>query len=137
MRVCVHGSNSCGVSFAEMMTYYWELILPFMLSDVMAAPPLSLTLSPAVVSSFFLDCPHPFFFLTPLLPCLVCPLLCFFLQIRGHHVAQLDPLGILEADLDSFVPSDLITSLDKLGTHATHWNNAHNSEEWGEISFLF
>lgn len=61
----------------------------------------------------------------------------FFLQIRGHHVAQLDPLGILEADLDSFVPSDLITSLDKLGTHATHWNNAHNSEGWGEISFLF
>uniref|UniRef100_A0A8B9KSQ2 2-oxoglutarate dehydrogenase complex component E1 n=1 Tax=Astyanax mexicanus TaxID=7994 RepID=A0A8B9KSQ2_ASTMX len=24
-------------------------------------------------------------------------------QIRGHHVAQLDPLGILDADLDSFV----------------------------------
>lgn len=48
------------------------------------------------------------------------------LQIRGHHVAQLDPLGILEADLDSFVPSDLITSLDKLGTHATHWNNTHS-----------
>ncbi|KAG7262741.1 hypothetical protein CRUP_038260, partial [Coryphaenoides rupestris] len=37
------------------------------------------------------------------------------LQIRGHHVARLDPLGILEADLDSFVPSDLITSVDKLG----------------------
>lgn len=37
------------------------------------------------------------------------------LQIRGHHVAQLDPLGILEADLDSFVPSDLITTIDKLG----------------------
>ncbi|XP_062319357.1 2-oxoglutarate dehydrogenase-like, mitochondrial [Osmerus eperlanus] len=36
-------------------------------------------------------------------------------QIRGHHVAQLDPLGILEADLDSFVPSDLITTIDKLG----------------------
>uniref|UniRef100_A0A671XZV0 2-oxoglutarate dehydrogenase-like, mitochondrial n=1 Tax=Sparus aurata TaxID=8175 RepID=A0A671XZV0_SPAAU len=35
--------------------------------------------------------------------------------IRGHHVAQLDPLGILEADLDSFVPSDLITTIDKLG----------------------
>ncbi|XP_036211904.1 2-oxoglutarate dehydrogenase-like, mitochondrial isoform X2 [Myotis myotis] len=35
-------------------------------------------------------------------------------QIRGHHVAQLDPLGILDADLDSFVPSDLITSIDKL-----------------------
>lgn len=37
------------------------------------------------------------------------------LQIRGHHVAQLDPLGILDADLDSFVPSDLITTVDKLG----------------------
>uniref|UniRef100_A0A8D0DDP6 2-oxoglutarate dehydrogenase complex component E1 n=1 Tax=Sander lucioperca TaxID=283035 RepID=A0A8D0DDP6_SANLU len=35
--------------------------------------------------------------------------------IRGHHVAQLDPLGILDADLDSFVPSDLITTIDKLG----------------------
>ncbi|XP_010338904.1 2-oxoglutarate dehydrogenase-like, mitochondrial isoform X1 [Saimiri boliviensis] len=35
-------------------------------------------------------------------------------QIRGHHVAQLDPLGILDADLDSFVPSDLITTIDKL-----------------------
>lgn len=42
-------------------------------------------------------------------------LLVLSLQIRGHHVAQLDPLGILEADLDSFVPSDLITSMDKLG----------------------
>lgn len=42
-------------------------------------------------------------------------LLILALQIRGHHVAQLDPLGILEADLDSFVPSDLITSIDKLG----------------------
>lgn len=42
-----------------------------------------------------------------------------FLQIRGHHVAQLDPLGILEADLDSFVPSDLITTIDKLGTFTT------------------
>uniref|UniRef100_A0AAY4D1K7 2-oxoglutarate dehydrogenase-like, mitochondrial n=1 Tax=Denticeps clupeoides TaxID=299321 RepID=A0AAY4D1K7_9TELE len=36
-------------------------------------------------------------------------------EIRGHHVAQLDPLGILEADLDSFAPSDLITTVDKLG----------------------
>lgn len=123
MRVCVHGSKSCGVSFAEMMTYYCELILPFMLSDVMAAPPLSLTLSPAVVSSFFLDCPHPFFFFdsSSAMSGLSASLsLFFFFQIRGHHVAQLDPLGILEADLDSFVPSDLITSLDKLGTHATH-----------------
>uniref|UniRef100_A0A3B4DL78 2-oxoglutarate dehydrogenase complex component E1 n=1 Tax=Pygocentrus nattereri TaxID=42514 RepID=A0A3B4DL78_PYGNA len=37
-------------------------------------------------------------------------------QIRGHHVAQLDPLGILTADIDSFVPSDLITTIDKLVT---------------------
>uniref|UniRef100_A0A3P9H5J6 2-oxoglutarate dehydrogenase complex component E1 n=1 Tax=Oryzias latipes TaxID=8090 RepID=A0A3P9H5J6_ORYLA len=35
-------------------------------------------------------------------------------QIRGHHVAQLDPLGILDADLDSCVPTDIITSSDKL-----------------------
>ena len=31
----------------------------------------------------------------------------FFLQIRGHHVAQLDPLGILQADLSETVPADL------------------------------
>uniref|UniRef100_A0A8C6VLB5 2-oxoglutarate dehydrogenase complex component E1 n=1 Tax=Naja naja TaxID=35670 RepID=A0A8C6VLB5_NAJNA len=36
-------------------------------------------------------------------------------QIRGHHVAQLDPLGILDADLDSSVPADIISSADKLG----------------------
>ncbi|XP_062926486.1 2-oxoglutarate dehydrogenase-like, mitochondrial isoform X1 [Mobula hypostoma] len=41
-------------------------------------------------------------------------------QIRGHHVAQLDPLGILDADLDSCVPIDLITSLDKLGFYGLH-----------------
>uniref|UniRef100_A0A6I8PI61 2-oxoglutarate dehydrogenase complex component E1 n=1 Tax=Ornithorhynchus anatinus TaxID=9258 RepID=A0A6I8PI61_ORNAN len=35
-------------------------------------------------------------------------------QIRGHHVAQLDPLGILDADLDSSVPADIITSSDRL-----------------------
>ncbi|XP_027055240.1 2-oxoglutarate dehydrogenase, mitochondrial-like [Pocillopora damicornis] len=28
-------------------------------------------------------------------------------QIRGHHVAQLDPLGILQADLSETVPADL------------------------------
>ncbi|XP_032868746.1 2-oxoglutarate dehydrogenase-like, mitochondrial isoform X2 [Amblyraja radiata] len=38
-------------------------------------------------------------------------------QIRGHTVAQLDPLGILDADLDSCVPIDLITSMDKLGNY--------------------
>uniref|UniRef100_A0A669ED42 2-oxoglutarate dehydrogenase complex component E1 n=1 Tax=Oreochromis niloticus TaxID=8128 RepID=A0A669ED42_ORENI len=36
-------------------------------------------------------------------------------NIRGHHVAQLDPLGIMDADLDSCVPTDIITSSDKLG----------------------
>ncbi|XP_076876782.1 2-oxoglutarate dehydrogenase complex component E1 isoform X5 [Brachyhypopomus gauderio] len=36
-------------------------------------------------------------------------------QIRGHHFAQLDPLGIMDADLDSGVPTDIITSSDKLG----------------------
>uniref|UniRef100_A0A3Q2P2J8 2-oxoglutarate dehydrogenase complex component E1 n=1 Tax=Fundulus heteroclitus TaxID=8078 RepID=A0A3Q2P2J8_FUNHE len=36
-------------------------------------------------------------------------------EIRGHHVAQLDPLGIMDADLDSCVPTDIITSSDKLG----------------------
>uniref|UniRef100_A0A8C1Z170 2-oxoglutarate dehydrogenase complex component E1 n=1 Tax=Cyprinus carpio TaxID=7962 RepID=A0A8C1Z170_CYPCA len=35
-------------------------------------------------------------------------------QIRGHHVAQLDPLGIMDADLDSCIPNDIITSSDKL-----------------------
>ncbi|XP_028585075.2 2-oxoglutarate dehydrogenase-like, mitochondrial isoform X1 [Podarcis muralis] len=41
-------------------------------------------------------------------------------QIRGHHVAQLDPLGILDADLDSFIPSDLITTIDKLGFYGLY-----------------
>uniref|UniRef100_A0AAJ7SJL5 2-oxoadipate dehydrogenase complex component E1 n=1 Tax=Petromyzon marinus TaxID=7757 RepID=A0AAJ7SJL5_PETMA len=36
-------------------------------------------------------------------------------QIRGHHIAQLDPLGILDADLCYTVPCDLITSSDRLG----------------------
>uniref|UniRef100_A0A3Q2WHB8 2-oxoglutarate dehydrogenase complex component E1 n=1 Tax=Haplochromis burtoni TaxID=8153 RepID=A0A3Q2WHB8_HAPBU len=40
-------------------------------------------------------------------------------QIRGHHVAQLDPLGIMDADLDSCVPTDIITSSDKLGEELT------------------
>ncbi|XP_028632770.1 2-oxoglutarate dehydrogenase, mitochondrial isoform X1 [Grammomys surdaster] len=41
-------------------------------------------------------------------------------QIRGHHVAQLDPLGILDADLDSSVPADIISSTDKLGFYGLH-----------------
>ncbi|KAL8186856.1 UNVERIFIED_CONTAM: hypothetical protein K2H54_016840 [Gekko kuhli] len=44
----------------------------------------------------------------------------FDTEIRGHHVAQLDPLGILDADLDSFVPSDLITTIDKLGFYGLY-----------------
>ncbi|XP_048474701.1 2-oxoglutarate dehydrogenase complex component E1 isoform X1 [Rhincodon typus] len=35
-------------------------------------------------------------------------------QIRGHHVAQLDPLGILDADLDSSLPANLVTSSNGL-----------------------
>ncbi|XP_031947737.1 2-oxoglutarate dehydrogenase, mitochondrial-like isoform X11 [Corvus moneduloides] len=42
-------------------------------------------------------------------------------QIRGHHVAQLDPLGILDADLDSSLPADIITSTDKLGPPGLEW----------------
>ncbi|KAJ8339500.1 hypothetical protein SKAU_G00362860 [Synaphobranchus kaupii] len=34
--------------------------------------------------------------------------------IRGHHVAQLDPLGIADSDLDSCVPTDIITCSDEL-----------------------
>ncbi|XP_078285166.1 2-oxoglutarate dehydrogenase complex component E1 isoform X5 [Rhinoraja longicauda] len=35
-------------------------------------------------------------------------------QIRGHHVAQLDPLGILDADLEASVPANLATSSNGL-----------------------
>jgi len=28
-------------------------------------------------------------------------------QVRGHHIAKLDPLGILNADLDSSIPKEL------------------------------
>lgn len=54
---------------------------------------------------------------SPLFPFLSVRLFFFWnsLQIRGHHVAQLDPLGIMDADLDSCVPADIITSSDKLG----------------------
>lgn len=34
-------------------------------------------------------------------------------------MAQLDPLGIMDADLDSHVPTDIITSSDKLGEALT------------------
>lgn len=28
-------------------------------------------------------------------------------QVRGHHVAELDPLGVLDADLDNVTPAEL------------------------------
>ena len=34
--------------------------------------------------------------------------LCFVFQTRGHNLADLDPLGILHADLDSRVPEELV-----------------------------
>uniref|UniRef100_A0A4W3ISK3 2-oxoglutarate dehydrogenase complex component E1 n=1 Tax=Callorhinchus milii TaxID=7868 RepID=A0A4W3ISK3_CALMI len=40
--------------------------------------------------------------------------------IRGHHVAQLDPLGILAADLDSSVPGDLVTASNGIGFYGLH-----------------
>lgn len=94
------------------MTYYPELILPFILD---APPPCRASLLPQPP---FASCSSTVT-ISPKGSVLTASL---FLQIRGHHVAQLDPLGILEADLDSFVPSDLITSLDKLGARATRAN---------------
>ena len=28
-------------------------------------------------------------------------------QVRGHHIAELDPLGVLDADLESVTPNEL------------------------------
>uniref|UniRef100_A0A4W3H9G5 2-oxoglutarate dehydrogenase-like, mitochondrial n=1 Tax=Callorhinchus milii TaxID=7868 RepID=A0A4W3H9G5_CALMI len=47
-------------------------------------------------------------------------------QIRGHHVAQLDPLGIMDTDFDSFIPLDLITAIDKLGKKFNFDPSFHN-----------
>ncbi|XP_022067953.2 2-oxoglutarate dehydrogenase-like, mitochondrial [Acanthochromis polyacanthus] len=57
-------------------------------------------------------------------------------QIRGHHVAQLDPLGILEADLDSFVPSDLITTIDKLGFYGLDESDLDRSFQLPSTTFI-
>lgn len=57
-------------------------------------------------------------------------------QIRGHHVAQLDPLGILEADLDSFVPSDLITTIDKLGFYGLDESDLDRSFQLPPTTFI-
>nr|XP_057916786.1 2-oxoglutarate dehydrogenase-like, mitochondrial isoform X2 [Doryrhamphus excisus] len=57
-------------------------------------------------------------------------------QIRGHHVAQLDPLGILDADLDSFVPSDLITTIDKLGFYGLGESDLDRSFRLPHTTFI-
>ncbi|XP_029376504.1 2-oxoglutarate dehydrogenase-like, mitochondrial isoform X1 [Echeneis naucrates] len=57
-------------------------------------------------------------------------------QIRGHHIAQLDPLGILEADLDSFVPSDLITTIDKLGLYGLEESDLNRSFQLPPTTFI-
>ncbi|KAM7385552.1 hypothetical protein PAMP_001633 [Pampus punctatissimus] len=57
-------------------------------------------------------------------------------QIRGHHVAQLDPLGILDADLDSFVPSDLITTIDKLGFYGLEESDLDRSFQLPPTTFI-
>uniref|UniRef100_A0AAX7VEZ0 2-oxoglutarate dehydrogenase-like, mitochondrial n=1 Tax=Astatotilapia calliptera TaxID=8154 RepID=A0AAX7VEZ0_ASTCA len=57
-------------------------------------------------------------------------------QIRGHHVAQLDPLGILDADLDSFVPSDLITTIDKLGLYGLDESDLDRSFQLPHTTFI-
>uniref|UniRef100_A0AAR2LHH6 2-oxoglutarate dehydrogenase-like, mitochondrial n=1 Tax=Pygocentrus nattereri TaxID=42514 RepID=A0AAR2LHH6_PYGNA len=58
------------------------------------------------------------------------------LQIRGHHVAQLDPLGILTADIDSFVPSDLITTIDKLGFYGLDESDLDKTFQLPSTTFI-
>ncbi|XP_072534173.1 2-oxoglutarate dehydrogenase-like, mitochondrial [Salminus brasiliensis] len=57
-------------------------------------------------------------------------------QIRGHHVAQLDPLGILTADVDSFVPSDLITTIDKLGFYGLDESDLNKTFQLPSTTFI-
>ncbi|XP_048126061.1 2-oxoglutarate dehydrogenase-like, mitochondrial isoform X2 [Alosa alosa] len=57
-------------------------------------------------------------------------------QVRGHHAAQLDPLGILEADLDSFVPSDLITTIDKLGIYGLEESDLDKTFQLPSTTFI-
>ncbi|XP_058652004.1 2-oxoglutarate dehydrogenase-like, mitochondrial isoform X3 [Onychostoma macrolepis] len=57
-------------------------------------------------------------------------------QVRGHHVARLDPLGILTADLDSFVPSDLITSIDKLESYGLEESDLDKSFQLPLTTFI-
>ncbi|KAL6487149.1 hypothetical protein MHYP_G00037750 [Metynnis hypsauchen] len=57
-------------------------------------------------------------------------------QIRGHHVAQLDPLGILTADIDSFVPSDLITTIEKLGFYGLDESDLDKTFQLPSTTFI-
>ncbi|XP_016892630.1 2-oxoglutarate dehydrogenase-like, mitochondrial isoform X2 [Cynoglossus semilaevis] len=57
-------------------------------------------------------------------------------QIRGHHVAQLDPLGILDADLESFIPCDLITSFDKLGFYGLNESDLDRTFQLPPTTFI-
>ncbi|XP_066534604.1 2-oxoglutarate dehydrogenase-like, mitochondrial [Hoplias malabaricus] len=57
-------------------------------------------------------------------------------QIRGHHVARLDPLGILTADVDSFVPSDLITTIDRLGFYGLDESDLNKTFQLPSTTFI-
>ncbi|KAL2083570.1 hypothetical protein ACEWY4_021343 [Coilia grayii] len=57
-------------------------------------------------------------------------------QVRGHHSAQLDPLGILEADLDSFVPSDLISTIDNLGIYGLEESDLDKTFQLPSTTFI-
>lgn len=50
-------------------------------------------------------------------------------QVRGHHIANLDPLRILDADLDAHVPPEL--TLDYYG-----WTEADLSKEFSLSSAI-
>jgi 2-oxoglutarate dehydrogenase E1 component len=42
------------------------------------------------------------------------------LQIRGHHIAELDPLGISSADLDDRIPPELLYNHYNFGKICTN-----------------
>ena len=52
----------------------------------------------------------------------------FLLQIRGHNKAQLDPLGILQADLSDSIPADLSLS---------HWGLGELYKVWTLLEDIF
>ncbi|KAK9767478.1 2-oxoglutarate dehydrogenase E1 component [Basidiobolus ranarum] len=74
-------------------------------TDAFQAPP---TISNASVSSFqFTEVPHTAAASSDISEHLKIQLMVRAYQVRGHHIANLDPLGILHADLDSSIPSEL------------------------------